>query len=40
MLKFVLFAMIGHKLKMDKWYWNTLYVYAILWAVGKIAGWI
>jgi hypothetical protein len=40
MLKFVLFVMIGNKLKMDEWYWTVLCIYAVIWTVGKIMGWL
>lgn len=40
MLKFVLFAMIGIKLKMNEWYWWVLTIYAALWTIGKIVGWL
>ena len=39
MLKFVLFAMIGYKLKMDERYWTVLGMYAVMWTIGKIMGW-
>lgn len=40
MLKFVLFAMIGYKLNMGKYYWCILSTYAFLWTLGKIMGWL
>lgn len=40
MLKFVLFAMIGYKLKMDERYWTIFWMYAALWTICKIAGWL
>lgn len=40
MLKFVLFAMIGCKLEMGNWYWGVLTIYAVLWTIGKIMGWL
>lgn len=40
MLKFVLFAMIGYKLDMGKEYWRVLGIYAVLWTICKIMGWL
>ena len=40
MLKFILFAMIGNKLKMDERYWSIFCMYVVLWTISKIMGWL
>ena len=40
MLKFVLFGMIGYKLKMNEWYWWVLSAYTTIWVVCKVMGWL